>query len=183
MVGVVEAAAPITAPYITAAGTAVAIVSAGLGALGTWLSTKGTIASLATSVVDHQAAIAEVVGDVKNWNSPTVSFTAKTEKIVADAAGIVAAAPASATAITDLTISPRARDGNASRRSRARQDGGVVRLTDSATQHELRRPRRQAPARERGLRAWNAAASRIRNPERGDSDGPHHGRRSLRSCG
>ncbi len=103
-VTLVEAVAPVTTPYITAAGTAVAIVSAGLGALGTYLTNKGTIASLATSVVDHKSAIAEVVSDVKNWRDPTVSFTAKTEKIVADAAGIVAAAPASA--LTDTTLTP-----------------------------------------------------------------------------
>ena len=84
-VGVTEGLLPSAKPFIDTAGMALTGIGTLLGFLG------GAVASPRATAARN--ALAEVVADVKAWNAPGVSFTTKTEKIVADVAGIAAAAP------------------------------------------------------------------------------------------
>lgn len=113
LVTVVDAAAPVAAPYITLGGYVLAGTSAAAAAMGTWLSSKATIASLAetgttlaASLADHRSALAEAVGDIAEYRQPTVPWTHTTAKLIADVAGMAAAAPESATTITSLDVKP-----------------------------------------------------------------------------
>ncbi len=76
-----EAIYPPATPWIGIAGSVLGIVATGVTVAAKWETS------------DAKHAVQEVIGDVKAWNQPNVAWSSKTEKIVRDAAGIVAAAP------------------------------------------------------------------------------------------
>ena len=112
----VEAAVPAATPYVALAASVLSLGSFVAGVVAKGLRTGPKVEALAEAVTvagqlvnDHKVALAEVVGDVRSFRQPTVPWSHTTGKLVADVAGLSAAAVDSSTHITDLTIQPALR--------------------------------------------------------------------------